>query len=47
MTMVGAVGYLEKQTATEILPSAIHEVFMGHRFYSTAIAKRMANLNIS
>ena len=43
MTMVGAVGYLEKQSVTEILPTAIHEVFKGHRFYSAAIAKRMAS----
>lgn len=40
---VGAVGFLEKQTAAEILAKAIHEVVKGHRFFSPAIAKRMTN----
>jgi DNA-binding NarL/FixJ family response regulator len=39
---VGAVGFLQKQTAHEILTTAIHEVFKGHRLFSPAIAKRMA-----
>lgn len=43
MTAVGAVGFLEKQTATEILAQAICEVAKGHRFFSPAIAKRMAH----
>ena len=43
MTAVGAAGFLEKQTAAEILIKAIHEVVNGHRFFSPAIAKRMAN----
>lgn len=41
MTTVGAVGFLEKMTAPEMLTRAIHEVVKGRRFYSPAIAKRM------
>jgi DNA-binding NarL/FixJ family response regulator len=43
MTTVGAVGFLEKQTAAKILTKAIHEVVNGHRFFSPSIAKRMTN----
>jgi len=43
MTAVGAKGFLTKQTATEFLAQAIHEVVKGHRFFSPSIAKRMAN----
>ena len=42
VTAVGAVGFLEKQTATEILAQAIREVAKGNRFFSPAIARRMA-----
>jgi DNA-binding NarL/FixJ family response regulator len=42
MTAIGAVGFLEKQTATEILTKAIREVAKGNRFFSPAIAKRLA-----
>jgi DNA-binding NarL/FixJ family response regulator len=40
---VGAAGFLEKQTAAEMLTEAIHEVVKGNRFFSPAIAKRMTN----
>jgi DNA-binding NarL/FixJ family response regulator len=43
MTAVGAAGFLEKQTSAEILTKAIHEVAEGKRFFSPAIAKRMAD----
>ena len=43
MTTVGAVGFLEKQTAAGILTEAIREVVNGRRFFSPAIAKRMTN----
>jgi DNA-binding NarL/FixJ family response regulator len=43
MIMVGAMGFLEKQTAAEIITKAIHEVVNGHRFFSPSIAKRMTN----
>ncbi len=43
MTTVGAVGFLEKQTAAEFLTEAIREVVKGRRFFSAAIAKRMTN----
>jgi DNA-binding NarL/FixJ family response regulator len=43
MTAVGAAGFLQKQMAAEILIKAIHAVVNGHRFFSPAIAKRMAN----
>jgi DNA-binding NarL/FixJ family response regulator len=43
-TEVGAVGFLEKQTAPEILADAIREVADGKLFFSPAIAKRMAHL---
>lgn len=42
MTAVGAVGFLEKQTAAEFLTKAIHEVVAGRRFFTPAIAQRMA-----
>jgi len=40
---VGAVGFLEKQTSSEILIQAIHEVAAGKIFYSPSIAKRLAD----
>ena len=43
MTTVGAVGFLEKQSAAGILTKAVHEVVNGRRFFSPAIAKRMTN----
>jgi DNA-binding NarL/FixJ family response regulator len=43
MVRVGVVGFLEKLTAADILTTAIHEVFNGHRYFSPAISKRMAN----
>lgn len=43
MVRVGVVGFLQKQTAADILTKAIHEVFNGHRYFSPAIAKRMTN----
>jgi DNA-binding NarL/FixJ family response regulator len=43
MTAVGAAGFLEKQTSAEILTKAIHEVAQGNRFFSPAVAKRMAD----
>lgn len=39
--LLGASGYLIKQTAAHILPVAIRQVSEGHEFYSPAIAKRM------
>jgi DNA-binding NarL/FixJ family response regulator len=43
LTAAGAAGFLEKLTATEILPEAIREVAKGNLFFSPAIAKRMAH----
>jgi len=43
-TEVGAVGFLEKQTAAETLADAIREVANGKLFFSPAIAKRIAHL---
>ena len=43
MTAVGAVGFLEKLTAMEFLAEAIREVAKGNRFFSPAIARRMAD----
>ena len=43
MAAVGAVGFLEKLTAAEILTKAIREVAQGNLFFSPAIAKRMAH----
>ena len=40
---VGAVGFLEKQTAPEILAEAVREVAKGKYFFSPAIAKRRAS----
>ena len=40
---VGALGFLEKQTASENLAEAIREVAKGSFFFSPAIAKRRAN----
>ena len=42
MTAIGAVGFLEKNTSTEILTNAVCEVAKGNLFFSPAIAKRMA-----
>jgi len=36
----GAIGFLEKQTSSEILIKAIHEVAKGKPFFSPTIAKR-------
>jgi len=43
LTSAGANGFLEKQTSAEILTKAIREVAKGGRFFSPAIAKRMAD----
>jgi two-component system, NarL family, nitrate/nitrite response regulator NarL len=42
-TEVGAVGFLEKQTATETLTDAIRDVVNGKLFFSPDIAKRIAH----
>jgi DNA-binding NarL/FixJ family response regulator len=42
MTAAGAVGFLEKQNSAAIVIHAIHEVAQGKKFFSPAIAKRMA-----
>ncbi len=39
---VGASGFLEKQTSTEVLNRAIHEVAKGGTFISATILKRMS-----
>jgi len=39
---IGAMGFLQKLTASEILAGAIREVVKGKFFFSPAIAKRMA-----
>lgn len=38
---LGASGYLVKQTAAEVLPKAIREVFKGGTFFSPAISRRL------
>jgi len=38
---LGASGYLVKQTAADVLPKAIREVFQGGTFFSPAISKRL------
>ncbi len=38
---LGASGYLIKQTAAHVLPSAIREVFAGKPFFSPSISKRL------
>ena len=40
---VGALGFLEKVTASEHVAEAVREVAKGNWFFSPAIAKRMAN----
>ena len=40
---VGALGFLEKQSASENLAEAVREVARGSSFFSPAIAKRRAN----
>ena len=42
-TVIGAVGYLVKQSAAKILTKAICEVAEGKLFFSPAIIKRMAD----
>jgi DNA-binding NarL/FixJ family response regulator len=41
MTEAGAAGFIEKQTSAEILTKAIHEIALGHTFFSPSIAKRL------
>jgi len=41
MISVGAVGYLNKQTSSDVLIEAIHEIIKGHQFFSPTISKRM------
>ena len=40
---LGASGYLVKQTAAEVLPKAIREVYKGNTFFSSVISKRLHN----
>lgn len=40
---VGAMGFLEKQTSSEILTTALHEVAKGRKFYSPTVAKRLVD----
>lgn len=40
---LGAVGYLVKQTAAHILPTAIREIHSGKSFFSPTITKRLPN----
>jgi len=42
MIAAGAVGFLEKQNSAALVIHAIHEVANGKRFFSPAVAKRMA-----
>jgi len=42
MSAIGAVGFLEKTTAAELLPEAIRAVMQGQLFFSPAIGRRMA-----
>jgi len=41
MTTAGALGFLEKQTSSEVLANAIREVAKGNHFFSPSIAKRL------
>ncbi len=43
MTAVGAFGFIEKQKVSEHLASAIDQAAKGNRFFSPAIATRMAH----
>jgi DNA-binding NarL/FixJ family response regulator len=43
MIAAGVAGFLEKQTSAEILTKAIREVAGGKKFFSPAIAKRLAS----
>ena len=43
VTAVGAAGFLEKQTAAEILTEAVCEVAKGNLYFSPTIAKRIAH----
>ncbi len=42
MTAAGALGFLEKQNSAALVIRAIHEVARGKKFFSPAVAKRMA-----
>ena len=42
MSAIGAVGFLEKTTASELLPQAVRSVMQGQLFFSPAISRRMA-----
>src|SRR5438270_6776211 len=41
VTLLGAAGFLLKQTSSEVLAKAIREVHQGNTFYSPAISKRV------
>ena len=41
MNVVGAAGFLEKQTSADILAKAIREVAKGHTYFSPTIANRL------
>jgi DNA-binding NarL/FixJ family response regulator len=43
MNAVGAVGFLEKQTSSDVLTKAIREVAKGNKFFSPSIARRMSD----
>src|SRR6266550_3519873 len=43
VTLLGAAGFLLKQTSSEVLAKAIREVHKGNTFYSPAISKRVRN----
>jgi DNA-binding NarL/FixJ family response regulator len=41
MSAAGAVGFIEKQTSSDVLTRAINEVAEGRRFYSPTIVRRL------
>ncbi len=44
--MLGAAGYLIKQTSADLLSRAIREVHKGNTFFSPSIAKRLRDLSL-
>ena len=47
VVMLGAAGYLVKQTSADLLSRAIREVHKGNTFFSPSIAKRLHGLSLS
>ena len=45
VVLLGAAGYLVKQTSADVLGRAIREVHKGNTFFSPSIAKRLPNLS--